>query len=96
MNRKLRITFRNGDVRLGDFPAGQTLPQLWGTFKRDGAIIGDVWCAHLDFVAMIEVAEIARGAASELDTESRPLADQNVARLAVGMGIGAFKPPGEA
>ena len=94
MSKLLRFTFRNGDVRMGNLPNGRTLVELWSIFRRDGAIVGEQWCAQFDHVAMIEVVEAA-ATATESGLGSTPT-DQNVARLAVGMGVGAFKPPGEA
>ena len=91
MSKLLRITFRTGDVRMGEMPNDRTLPQLWAAFRRDGAIMGPQWCAQFDHVAMIEVVEAA-GAESGLG----PSFQDGIPRLAAGMGVGAFKPPGEA
>ena len=96
MSKLIRITFRNGDVRMGNLPNDRTLPQLWSTFKRDGAIVGEQWCAQFDHVAMIEVAGDASPDSATRGVGTGTPADQNVAKLAIGMGIGAFKPPGEA
>ena len=94
MNRKLRITFRNGDVRIVEMHPGRTLIEVWTAIRRDGAMVGDLWCAQFDFIAMIEVVDATAD-------EVRPEAPQRqtidpIDRLAVVTGAGSFKPPGEA
>jgi hypothetical protein len=91
-NRKLRITFRNGDFRMCDMPPGRSLPELWTYFKRDGAIVGDGWCCQFDFVALIEVVEIS--AAQHRPEEDRPeSAESQIARLSNHIAAGGWRPP---
>ena len=93
MNRKLRVTFRTGDVRMVEMHPGRTLIDVWIAIRRDNAMVGELWCAQFDHIAMIEVVEMA--------DETRPEAAPSptfgsIDRLAVVTGTGIFKPPGDA
>ena len=96
MNRKLRFTFRDGDVRMGELPPGQTLVQLWNIFKRDGAVIGDAWCAQFDHVAMIEIIEMPAAENDRPGEQGHSYPPRELQGLAASMSAGLFGPPGKA
>ena len=99
MSKLLRFTFRDGSVRIGDLPPGKTLQAMWNIFKIDGAVVGSLWCAQFDHVAMIEVVEMAPAASTgERPTSEMPAQapSSTIDRLAAATAFGGFKPPGEA
>lgn len=93
MSKSVRVTLRNGETRLQELPYNMTLPQMWLTWKSDGAALGDIWCAQYDDIAHATIIFDTKDAALPHDTPSPPPSDENALnRMSYGVGVGGWKP----
>jgi hypothetical protein len=96
--KTVRLRTKAGEVRFTSLAPFADLPSWWHETKFRGGVIGNNWCLPFEEIAVADLADVPDNTglgAGEFQAELRSRADEQVSRMAAGIGAGLWTPPGE-
>jgi hypothetical protein len=100
--KTVRLRTKAGEIRFTSLAPFTELPSWWSETKFRGGVIGNNWCLPFDEIAVADLVDVpdntGLGAGEFQREQQRDLqlkTDEQVRRMAAGIGAGLWTPPGE-
>jgi hypothetical protein len=92
--KTVRLRTKAGEVRFTSLAPFADLPSWWHETKFRGGVIGNNWCLPFEEIAVADLTEVPDNTGLGAG-EFQSKADEQVRRMAAGIGAGLWTPPGE-
>jgi hypothetical protein len=96
--KTVRLRTKAGEVRFTSLAPFTDLPSWWHETQFRGGVIGNNWCLPFNQIAVADLVEVPDNVglgAGEFQADLRSKTDEQVRRMAAGIGAGLWTPPGE-